>query len=103
MIKILIATILAIFLIGCAGKGDVTKFEPLPPVNGIQQFKYLAKSGVFRPANDPKSEEDRIEWLEMWLKDNNMCANGYVILDRNAASLGHWDSVRDIYYTGQCK
>ncbi len=101
MRKILTLFIL-INLTACAGKMDFTKFEPLPPVNGIQQFKYLAKSGVFRPANDPESEKERIEWLDMWLKDNNMCPKGYVILDRNPVALGHYDSVRNIYYTGQC-
>lgn len=94
-------------LTGCAqmDKTSLTTFEPLKPSNGIQEFKFRAISGIFKSPADPESEKERMEWLGMWLNDNNMCKNGFLITDRNSVSLGpgFYESNKHIYYTGQCK
>jgi hypothetical protein len=94
-----------LLLAGCAqmGKMDYTTFEPVTN-NGLQnEFKYVVKSNIFNPADDESSEIERFQWLGMWLSDNKMCPNGYVILSRTAIDLGYSDAVKRIYYIGKCK
>lgn len=94
-------------LTGCAqeNKNSLTKFEPIGSSNGVQEFRFMAKSGIFKAPDDPESEKERLMWLQMWLSDNKMCSNGFSIISRNAVSLGpgYYDSVKNIYYTGRCK
>lgn len=104
MIKTLI--ILFIFAIsGCATRHKLTytKFEPFVAQTGEQKFKFFAHSTFFNPSFDKESENERMEWLQMWLTDNSLCKNGYTIVERKEVDLGFGSEVKDIYYTGQCK
>lgn len=94
-----------LFLVGCAqmGKMDYTTFEPVITNGSPNEFKYMVKSNIFNPANDQTSEAERFQWLDMWLSDNEMCPNGYVIISRKAIDLGYSDAVKHIYYVGKCK
>ena len=96
---------LLVFLISCANqsKTTYTQFEPFINKDGIQSFKYFSKSNRFNQAYDKASEDERMEWLNMWLLDNHLCKNGYVIAERKEVDLGYGDAVKDIYYTGTCK
>ena len=85
------------------GKMDYTTFEPVTK-NGItEQFKFMARTNVFNSANSDDGEIKRLEWLQLWLSDNKICPNGYVIVSRNAIELGYSDAVKNIYYVGKCK
>lgn len=99
----LLMTALSVFLGGCATRGEFSNFEPYKNSAGEQQFRYFAKSSVFSPADDVDSEKTRMEWLDEWLKVNNICPNGYVIINRNPVAIGMYESVKNIYYTGKCK
>lgn len=103
MKKILLPLILSALISGCASRGDFTTFEPYKNNKGEQQFRFFAKSSVFDPENNSDSEKKRIGWLEEWLKVNNLCPNGYVIIERKPVSIGSHESVKNIYYTGKCK
>ncbi len=85
------------------GKMDYTTFEPVTKNGNTNEFKYMVRSNIFNPANDLNSEKERFIWLEMWLLDNKMCPDGYVIISRNAIDLGYSEAVKNIYYIGKCK
>ncbi len=94
-----------LFLTSCANqsKTTYTRFEPFTSQSGAQSFKYFSKSDRFNPAYDKASEDERMEWLNMWLSDNHLCKYGYVLSERKEVDLGYGDAVKDIYYTGTCK
>lgn len=104
MIKIL-TIILCIFnFVGCTKihKMEMTKFEPFPSKTP-KQFKFIATSNFWNPYGDGDGENKRMEWLQMWLNDNDLCKNGYTIIERKEVDLGFGPEVKDIYYAGQCK
>lgn len=103
MKKILIPILLSALIAGCASRDEFTTFEPYKNNKGEQQFRFFSKTSVFSPESDANSEAGRMAWLDEWLKVNNLCTNGYVILDRKPVSIGIYESVKNIYYVGQCK
>lgn len=103
MIKILI--IIFIFAIsGCARihKIESSSFESFPS-KPPQQFKFIAHTNIWNPYGDGDGEKTRMEWLQMWIDDSDICKNGYVIVERKEADIGLGPEVKRIYYTGQCK
>lgn len=103
MKKILLPLILSALITGCASRGEFTTFEPYKNSKNEQQFRFFSKTSIFSPENDSDSERGRMVWLNEWLAVNNLCPNGYVILDRKPVSIGVYESVKNIYYVGQCK
>ncbi len=97
--------LLILSLTGCAqiGKQDYTKFESFKSPTGQQQFKYVAHGDIFHKDTDPQTEISRMQWLQMWLDDNKLCPNGYIILERNLVNNGYYESINSAYYLGQCK
>lgn len=106
MKKILIVAIFIMALSGCVNldRNYHTKFEPIITKDGPQQFKYFALANMIYLPDSKEDEDIRMQWLQTWLTANNMCKNGYEITERKAVSTGALsDSVKHIYYTGQCK
>lgn len=99
---------LASLLGGCASTtgerpGDderYTKLIPLP--NG---FRYIAAVDERYPEDGNQAESLRMEWLEEFIEDRELCPQGFVITERRPdrgrtpinGSLDH------IYYTGVCR
>lgn len=95
------------FLAGCAVTGErpddaerYTKLIPLP--NG---FRYIAAVDARYPEDSDQAEALRMEWLEEFNEDGDLCADDFVITERRPdrgrtpinGSLDH------IYYTGVCQ
>lgn len=56
------------------------------------------------PGDDPDAEALRMEWLEAWLAQRKMCANGYKILKRREFDMFENNPARyDIRYEVSCK
>ena len=74
---------------GCATQHKLTytKFEPFVSQTGEQKFKFFAHSTFFNPSFDKESENERMEWLQMWLTDNALCKNGYTIVERKEVDI----------------
>jgi hypothetical protein len=91
-------------LISCSNQNKLTytRFEPYVEKNGAQSFKFFSKSNRLNPAYDLDSENERLEWLNMWLTDNKLCKDGFVISERKEVDIGYGPAVKDIYYIGAC-
>ena len=71
-----------------------------------QTFKYKAPGDTVYRIDTDEGEKSRMRMLETWLKLNNQCPNGYVIISRTPirrfqytiTGLGGWD----VYYEGRC-
>jgi len=96
----LISTLLS--LAGCASVDRLymTEFEP----TGANEFRYKAFANAAYKPEDPESEATRIEWLQQYLTDNNLCPNGYVIDDRKSVYNGTILAAKtyDLIYYGHC-
>lgn len=102
-IKLLVIVIL---LSACTtwNKNSASKFEPFKNQAGDQHFNFFARSNMFSPSDTPEGESERMEWLQLWLNDNQICKNGYVIVERKVVATGALsEAVKHIFYTGKCK
>lgn len=99
----MLASVFVVF--GCtqALKPQYTKFEPFKSQDGVQHFKYFVHANTTNPGAEKADEDYRINWLAILIADNELCSNGYEILERNEVKLGFENVVKDIYYIGQCK
>lgn len=95
--KYLALFITFLFITGCSSfDRSVTKFEPLYDKDGHSYYKYTAFSALQYPLESPSAEKTRIQWLESWLKDNNLNTSHYEIVSRKAIKAQ--GLVHDIYY-----
>lgn len=74
-------------------------------ITGENSFLYTTKADVVYKVNNVKAEQKRMEWLEMYLKDNSFCQNGYKIEERRVIILtkGVLSDISKITYQGHCK
>lgn len=92
--------VIVLLLGGCAESMDritATDFMPAPDGSGFT-FKTLIAPQY---PDSPEGEASRMKMLESWLTDNNVCARGYDIVNRQVIKRSVF--VQDIYYSGKCK
>ncbi|PCJ39110.1 MAG: hypothetical protein COA81_11160 [Alphaproteobacteria bacterium] len=90
--------LIGVFMItGCASidRPNMSDFN-IPEDN---QFTYKVRDSL------EYDEENRLAWLGMFLEENNMCSNGYVVDNRREIKNGSsWISKKVyIVYKGHCK
>lgn len=92
------ATALATLLgAGCAlDRPLLTRFEPAGPY----AFSFDAEATVFYPL-EGTGERVRMDWLETWLREADMCPDGYQLTGRRAIRSG--PTTHRVYYTGRCE
>ncbi len=95
----------SIFILSSCSSFDRTlmsEFEPLPK----KSFKFKSKSDLIYPEDSEGAEKIRMDWLETYLTDNNICAGGYVIEERKVVLVSEAligpGKLKDIYYYGRC-
>ncbi len=93
----------ALGMAGCAlvDRPELTRFEPV----GMSEFRYVARTDEWvYPLESMDAEAERMRWLEMYLKDNAMCASGYEIVSRRPVVMSNnFKPIHDVYYAGRCK
>jgi hypothetical protein len=106
--KILTAFRTAAFLIlsGCASMDCDTpsSFEPYSDSSGAMFFRFRADSAsIAYPEGSDEAEAIRMEWLEEHLRSNNLCGQGFEILEREpATSSPVAGPAQPVYYVGKC-
>jgi hypothetical protein len=106
--KILAAFLTAAFLIlsGCASmdRDTPSSFEPYSDSSGAMFFRFRADTAsIAYPEGSDEAEAIRMEWLEGYLRSNNLCGQGYEILDRKPEkSSAIAGPAQSIYYVGKC-
>ena len=77
-----------------------TEFEPTQ----ANQFRYKATADAASPLASVEAERIRMQWLEQYLKENNVCPTGYVVDERKPVlkSKGLLGDIYDIFYVGKC-
>lgn len=96
--KILLpALLLSFVLVGCAAadRGQ-TSFMSVYEDNAYVYCRYEAIANAEYPENSHAAETERIRWLEVWLRENNLGRKGYDITSRNAVRTYGEDC--DIFY-----
>jgi hypothetical protein len=94
-------------LSGCASfdRLGMSSFEPFTSNTGQEMFRFRADTtSVSYPTNTAEGEAVRIGWLEEYLKLNNMCPQGYEIIERKAVVRAETFAgpAHTIYYIGRC-
>ena len=106
--KILAAFLTAAFVIlsGCASmdRDTPSSFEPYSDSSGAMFFRFRADTAsIAYPEGSDEAEAIRMEWLEEHLRSNNLCGQGYEILEREPAkSSTVAGPAQSIYYVGKC-
>ena len=106
----LAALLLAALPAACAIFDDRTDYDrhrltdlKVPREGGDVFYYDVSISGAF-PADDPKAEEARMRWLDGWLKQRGMCANGHeVVRKRPFEYMEDNPAHRDLRYEVKCK
>jgi len=97
----------ASLLSGCASLDRIpmSSFEPFSDNYNQIMFKFRAESASLTyPEGSKEAEATRMEWLEEYLKLNNMCKQGYEIIERKTVvkAASFVGIAHTIYYTGKC-
>jgi hypothetical protein len=88
---------------GILDRSELSDFTPTGP----NSFVYRAgTSYFFTPGANSAAEHTRREWLNQYLRRNDMCDGGYVIVRRDVrfrmtGTLGN--PIDDILYYGRCQ
>jgi major membrane immunogen (membrane-anchored lipoprotein) len=105
MLKIALAPVafvaLIVSLTACSSfDRRITSFEPM----ANNEFRYQAFADATYSPTDPDDEAIRLNWLQQYLNDNDLCANGYEITDRKQVlkSKSAFADIYDIIYYGRC-
>jgi hypothetical protein len=98
-------TALFVILLGCASmdRNLNSSFEPYSDGFGQMMFRFRADTSD--PENSTDAEAIRMKWLEEYLGSNNLCGQGYEILERTpaAVSAAAAGPAQSISYVGRCK
>jgi hypothetical protein len=103
-------TLFAVLVIsGCDHMHESPDFErhsnsqlSVPPEGGDYYWFDVKLSAEFPEAN-VNAEAKRMEWLQGWLDARNVCAHGYVIIERREFGfLEHNPAHYDLRYKVQC-
>lgn len=94
-------------LAGCASMDrlPMSSFEPFANNSGQVMFRFRANTASIAYPTDTKEGEDvRISWLEEYLKLNNLCLQGYEIIERKVVVRTETFAgpAHTIYYSGKC-
>lgn len=98
--KLIIISILS----GCASQSIVALDAEFEPSSDRQSFRYSNIANFVMPKDDPKSEETRIDVLVDLLEANEMCPNGYSIIERQyVVTVNISPPAGKIIYSGRCR
>lgn len=104
--KYLLTVAIALITFSCASidRTRVTRFEPYKSNGEQQQFKYFAQASFSYPEATKEGEDQRMEWLKVWLSENRLCPSGFSITERKVVEASTWQfDIQHIYYTGKCQ
>lgn len=92
----------AVFLVACTSLDKIShsEFYPYDQLGQSERYTFKAIADFQYPADSKDAERIRIEWLQQWVSDNNLCANGYS-LDNRKAIINN--KITRIYYVITCK
>jgi hypothetical protein len=95
-----------LILSGCASMDRHTRssFEPYSDSSGAMFFRFRADTAsAAYPEGSDEAEAIRMEWLEEHLRSDNLCGQGYEILEREPVkSSTVAGPAQSIYYVGKC-
>jgi hypothetical protein len=81
--------VLAALITGCAGSleksvdFDRHRYSQLvQPFDRPQLIYFDVNFGPDSPAEDPVADQNRVTWLEAWLRQRRLCPAGYDIVNR---------------------
>lgn len=100
--KIIINLFIFIVISGCAVTDfHNTTFKKLDSNNEYSIYEFKAFADVTYPENTNNGEEDRMYWLNKWLKENELDKYKYEIIKREKIKkhTGLLGDIYDIYYT----
>ena len=94
-------------LSGCASldRLPMSSFEPFTNNAGQVTFRFRADTAsIAYPTDTSEGEAVRMGWLEEYLKLNNMCPQGYEIIERKVVVRTETFAgpAHAIYYNGRC-
>ena len=83
--------------VGCAACAQIDR-KPYSEfyLTGANSFRYKASTDFIYPADSPDAEKTRMEWLQRYVDDNAICANGFSVTARTTIRQNA------IVYEGRC-
>ena len=85
-------------MVGCASldRPKLTQFEPTR-----SGFRYAVGAASYQyPVDSESAERTRMDWLETYLKEEEVCPTGYEMVSREVRQVGVGGQ---IVYVGRCK
>ena len=102
---------IAALLLTACGSIELAEAEFRPSENG-RSFEYKVTTASYFHRDDPESERARIEAIEKFLANGQMCRNGYEVTNRQVFTptdggllgtrTGDASPNADIFYFGRC-
>lgn len=102
-----ILCIVVSLLTGCASldRLPMSSFEPFANNSGQAMFRFRADTAsIAYPTDTKEGEAVRMGWLEEYLKLNDLCPQGYEIIERKVVVRAETFAgpAHTIYYIGRC-
>lgn len=102
MIRTAMTAAAAMLLASCTSYDQrmATNFMPLED----GKWRYQTFADAVQPLERASAEAYRMEMLEIWLGENNLCPAGYTIISKQPVkrSSGGLGDIYDVYYEGAC-
>lgn len=88
---------------GCAGADRRMSSDFM--MTSPTQFLMTASAAVNKPESSEKYEQERLDWIELYVAENGICPDGYDISFRNAVTNGRklLGETHTVSYTGECR
>jgi hypothetical protein len=107
LLALLRLIVILLLLVGCSSldRPYMSSFEPFTDNGGQTTFRFRAHTAsIPYPEDSKEGEAVRKTWLEKYLSLNNLCQNGYEIIERKVVMRAETFAgpARTIYYTGRC-
>lgn len=103
--RVLVAVMLVISGCSSIDRNLMSGFEPFTDDDGGVIFSYWADEATLTyPEDSPDAEAIRMQWLERYLELNELCLDGYEIVERKAVAKtrGIGGIAHRIVYKGHC-
>ena len=89
--------ITSLLLTGCASYDLAVGSEFKPTNHG---FEYNVASDLAYPLTSEKAEGQRINQLNKYITNNNICSRGYIVTKRTVVKVSKFN--HRVYYDGSC-